>query len=457
MKHSHAIATGVFVLGVVLGASSPSYAQRACNPTVNQCLSQNLTSSHTQIGGGGSLSSAGVSFSNPGRLDDGTIAEADFNYSFDRSTGRLTLVVINQTTTTASLTALGFNTAPEVTGVQLISATTGAPPGATLTPWQQAFDRDRTDNKIDYPTGSSLKELRMDGFGRFNVFFGNKGIDTGGNGGNTLEIKAGKSVTFVMQVTGDMTKITACSFTSVGSYIPPGSKIVTAVGRFQAGVSGGSAFIGPCEGGSLLVSMAGARATASNSSVDVAWSTASETDTVGFRILRKDLRTQVTVALNDVLIESKGSPVSGADYSFTDSTAVNGKKYAYSIEDWDITGVNTIHDPMIARPNVNNSAIRLLGPSDEARLSAGGRFRWETEGRLKIDVQVAADATFPDGSTVHLKVWSGSSRTLSLSEAQAISGLVAKGTDGGVYWRVVGRDARGQEFTGPTSFLVSGR
>jgi len=457
MKRAHFIASGAFVLCAVLGVSTPSYAQRACNATVNQCPSQNLTSSHTQIGGASSLSSAGVSFSNPGRLDDGTIAEADFNYSFDRSTGRLTLVVINQTTTTASLTAFGFNTAPEVTGIQLISATTGNPPGATLTPWQQAFDKDRNDNKIDYPTGTNLKELRMDGFGRFNVFFGNKGIDTGGNGGNTLEIKAGKSVTFVMQVTGDMTKITACSFSSVGSFIPPGSKIVTAVGRFQAGVSGGSAFIGPCEGGSLLVSMASARVAASDSSVDVAWSTASEVATVGFRILRKDLRTQITAALNDVLIASKGSPVSGSDYSFTDSTAVNGRKYAYSIEDWDIQGVNTIHAPMLARPNVSSSAIKLLGPSDEARLSAGGKFRWETEGRLKTEVQVSSDATFSEASTVHLKVWSGSSRTLSLPEARAVTALAAGATDGGVYWRVVGKDARGQQFTSPTSFLVSGR
>src|SRR5262249_15128793 len=156
------------------------------------CASQTVTTSHIQIGGAGSLSSAGVSLSNPGRLDDGTIAEADFNFTFDRSNGHLTLVVINQTTTTASLTALGFNASPDVTLVQPLSATPGNPPGATLTPWQQAFDRDRTDNQIDYPTGTKIKELRMDGFGRFFVFLGNKGIDTGGNGGNTLEIKAGK-------------------------------------------------------------------------------------------------------------------------------------------------------------------------------------------------------------------------------------------------------------------------
>lgn len=438
----------------VVGAATPAWAQHACTPTSNQCPSQNVTTSHIQIGGAGALSSAGASFSNPARLDDGTIAEAEYSFSFDRTTGRLTYIVTNTTSTTASLTAIGFNATTDVTSMALISANTINPNGPTLAPWQMGFDRVRTDNIVNVPPNTKLKDLRMDGFGALSIFFGNKGIDTGGNGGNTIELKAGKAIKFVMQVTGNLSNITACSFTSVGSYIPPGNKIVTAVGRFQAGVNGGSAFIGPCTGGSLVVKMAKFTTSPSDSSVGLRWSTATEVDNAGFRILRRDLRTRETVALNDSLITALGSPVSGADYSFTDTTAVNGRKYAYMVEDWDIHGVNNINSPEIARPNPTSPAIRLLSPADESRGSNLSRFRWEAEGRLKAEVQISNDALFANASTLRLPVFSGSNRSLSVAESVRITSLAADGADGGVYWRVVGRDARGQSFNSATYFLA---
>lgn len=457
MKRTSVILMAAIVLAVLAGDFPPAWAQRNCIPTLSQCPNQTVTTSHIQIGGAGSLSSAGTSFSNPGRLDDGTIAEADFQYSFDRSTGLLTLVVTNRTTTTASLTALGFNTTSDVTAVTLVSAQTGNPLGPTLTPWEQAFDRIRTDNIVDYPVPNSLHELRMDGFGRFNIFFGNRGINTGGNGGNTLEIKAGKSVTFVMQISGNLANISACSFTSIGSLIPPGDKIVSACGRFQAGVNGGSAFIGPCTGGNLLVTMANFNTTASDSAVALSWATAAEVDNAGFRILRKDLRTKQTVALNEGLIAAQGSPVSGATYSFRDSTAVNGKKYAYMIEDWDLEGLNTIHDPQTAKPNPASPTIRLVSPADESRFTAFTRFHWEAEGRLKMKVQVSSDGTFSRTSSASFDVPSGSSRGLTTRDRNDVERLSGASRDGGVYWRVVGTDARGQTFTSATFFLETGR
>jgi hypothetical protein len=457
MKRSIAVLAGALAITALCGGFSDAWAQRQCTATTNQCLNQSVTTSHIQIGGAGSLSSAGTSFSNPGRLDDGTIAEADFDYTFDRSTGRLTLVVTNRTTTTASLTAMGFNATSDVTMVQLISATTGTPPVPALTPWANAFDRVRTDNIVDFPVPNNLKELRMDGFGRLSVFFGNKGIDTGGNGGNTIEIKAGKSVTFVMQVSGNINNITACSFTSVGSLIPPGDKIVSAVGRFQAGVNGGSAFIGPCVGGNLLVTLADVKVTPSNSSVQIDWATASEVDNAGFRILRRDLRSKKIVALNPTLIAPQGSPVSGATYSYTDATAVNGKKYEYMIEDWDTQGINTIHDPVVAKPNPLMSTIRLVSPSDESSLTSLSRFDWEMDGRMKVEVQLSSDARFPVEKTLKLQVPSGSGRSLSISELGDAQRIAAQGQDGGLYWRVVGRDARGQSFSSSTFFVQKAR
>ena len=98
-------------------------------------------------------------------------------------------------------------------------------------------------------------------------------------------------------------------------------------------------------------------------------------------MLRKDLRTNTTDALNEILIPAQGGPVSGSDYAFIDSTAINGRKYAYMVEDWDLKGVNTIHAPLIAEANPVSPAIRLLAPSDEATLSTFSKFRWQAEGR----------------------------------------------------------------------------
>ncbi len=435
------------VIAVAASLSSPAWAQRPCMPTLNNCPNQNVTTSKIQIGGAGSLSSAGASFSNPGRLDDGTIAEADLDFSFDRVTGRLTVVATNRTTTVASLTAFGFNTTSDVTGMSLFSHT------GTLN-WEMAFDRDRTDNVVDSHPSLNPGELKMDGFGRFNVFFGNKGISTGGNGGNKNEILAGNSVTYVITVSGTISNITACSFTSVGSFIPPGDKIVTAVGRFQAGVNGGSAFIGPCTGGPLLISLS-SFSISSRDPVTVEWLTASEIDNAGFAVLREDMRSRPhqIVRLNETLIAAQGSDVSGAAYSFTDPTAVNGRKYKYMLEDWDLSGFNTIHLPEVAVPNPKNPPIRLLSPGYEDRAGAAQKFRWESDGRVRSTLEVSADAQFPAGSTLKIRVGARTSRQLTFMETAQVRNMAAAG-EGGVYWRVTGRDAQGAAAVSQTFFLV---
>jgi len=455
MKHRRAHAAIPALAILAAGLCAPAWAQRNCVETSSQCPNQAVTTSRIQMGGEGSISSAGAAFSTPGRLSDDTFAEADFEYTFDRSTGQLKVVVANKTTTTASLTALGFNAPSGVTSAALISAMAGNPPtGPTTTPWQFGFDRVRNDGIVEVPSGSGLPDFTMNGFGRFSFFFGNNGFDTGGTGGNPLEILAGQSATFIIQITGSTGSLTACSFTSVGSYIPPGSKIVRAIARFQAGVSGGSAFISPCGGGDLLVKMASFEASARDSAVDLEWATASEVDNAGFRILRSDVRLGETVALNESLIPALGSPVSGSSYSFTDSGAVNGKKYRYLIEDWDIEGVNHFSAPVIAKPNPPAPPIHLMSPADESAVGALTGFRWESNGRMRNEVQISTDAAFARGRILKLSARTESGRNLTASEMDRVAKLATGSAEGGVYWRVVGRDARGQFFTSATYFLT---
>jgi len=387
-----------------------------------------------QIGGDGSLGSKGRS-NNHGILDDQTYAEAFYQFTFDRSTGRLTVVAWNTTTTQSVLTGIFFNAASSVTGVTLLSST------GTI-PWRSGFDRNRRDGIVNnYPW---LPYLRGDGFGLFSVFVGNRPyVDTDVDAGQPdTEILPGKSVTFVFQVQGVLAEITACSFTSIGSLIPPGDKIVNGLGRFQGGVNGGIGYIGPCTGGSLLVTLANLSASSGDGQATILWDTASEIDNVGFRVLRTDVRTKQTVALNDNLIPAQGSTVSGASYAFVDSTAKNGKKYMYRVEDWDISERNTIHDGQLAVPNPARPSIRLTEPAYESPAGRTVRFKWESDGRVPSVIQISADAGFPPGATMELRNGTRTTRSLSSRELDQVRAMGAAG-EGGVYWRVAGKTATG--------------
>jgi hypothetical protein len=428
---------------VLSGASGAAWAQRACAATLNNCPDQDVTFSKIQIGGVGSLSSNGPGFSNPGRLDDGTVAEADLEFTFDRATSTLTLVARNQTAGTASLTAMGFNATTDVTGMSLVSHT-------GILPWEMAFDSDRTDSVVD--THPSLNELKMDGFGRLNVFLGNKGIDTGGNGGDADEILAGQSVTFVISVSGNIGNLTACSFTSQGSYIPPGDKIVTAVGRFQAGNQGGSGFLGPCGPGDLAVDLASFDVAAGDGIVRVNWATASEVDNAGFAILRREVRTNTIERLTAQLIPAQGSPVSGAFYSFEDRKAVNGVKYHYRLEDFDLSGFNALHPPQRTVPNPERPPIRLTSPSYEAKAGTSVTMRWESDRRVAARLEVSADPSFPSEGTMTIPVGAGNSKRLTPRRMAELRVMAASGEEG-VYWRVTGRELKGGLERSQTFFL----
>ncbi len=432
------------VVLILVLASPSAWAARNCNPTRNDCESSDpITQSHTQIGGAGSVSS----FSNlsPGRLTDGTEGEADYEFTFDRNTATLTLKVTNQTATQSTLTGIFFNVTPAVTGLTLLSED-------GVLRWVMAFDRIRTDGFVD--SDHNLVNLRGDGFGLFHVFLSNNITDVQRDAGNPdIEILPGDMVTFVFRVSGDLPKITACSFTSVGSLVPPGDKIQVALGRFQAGVQGGSGFIGPCQGGPLAVTLAGFSATPGEGRVTLGWSTASESNNAGFRILRKDLRTQQIIALNTFMIPSQGDSVSGADYSYIDDTAVNGRKYHYFLEDWDLEGQNTIHRPELAIPNPVRPPVRLLSPGYDEVAGASVRFRWEADARTRFTAEISGDATFPSGKSMKLRAGTRTTLTLNTFEMRQIARMARAAGEGGVYWRVTGTDARGNAARSQTFFV----
>lgn len=425
-------------------ASGGDLLAQTCISTTNNCdPNDTITSSVIQIGGPYSISSSMPG--TPGRLDDGTIAGALYTYGFDQSTGILTLQVQNTTATTATLTGILFNVSPDVTNMILLSHT-------GVLPWALHFDRDRLDGVVD--STPQIPLLKAGGFGAYNVFLSNSGAATGPGGGNPdFEILAGDSLTFTIQVSGNLANITACSFTSFPSLIPPGDQIMIALGRFQSGEQGGSGWITPCGPGDLLVTMGRTQVIPEGGRVTILWETAAEIDNAGFAIIRRDLRGKSVERLNATLIPAQGSPFGGASYAFVDTTPLDGKVYKYQVEDWDLFSMNTLHPGKNAVPNPSNPPVRLVSPAYEAKAERSVTLKWEADGRRRFKVEISGDASFPEEGTMRIQAGARTSRTLSSREMKELRGMAA-GNEGGVYWRVIGRNAHKSVVRSQTFFLL---
>jgi hypothetical protein len=434
--------------GVALPAGfTPAQASALCTPTQNTCnFNDAVTTSHIQIGGQGSTS--GESPNRPAELSDGSIAEAWLGFSYDRLTGILTLTVSNPSVAAATATGIFFNVPPQITNLTLLSHD-----GSGL--WELAFDANRADGVVD--SDSSMDYIRTQGFGVFSAFLGNNGTDTSKEAGNPeSEVQAGApSVTFQLQVDApNVSDFNACSFTSINSTIPPGDKLVIGLVRFQGGPDLGYGLVTPCSGPDLLVSLASFEPTPGDASVELSWLTASENNNAGFAILRREVRGGKVDRLNSQLIVGQGGEFSGYAYSFVDTTAQNGRKYHYMLEDWDLNGSNTIHPPKRAVPNPQNPPIKLRTPAYEEKAGLATRLGWESRGAMKYVVEISADPGFPARGTFVISNGRRADRALSRRELNRIQAMGNAGTEGGVYWRVVGTSA-GPRGRGPSPEHVS--
>lgn len=433
------VALAVTVLA--LGGGTPR-AVTQCVPTTNVCdAADNATVSHLQIGGTGSLSSNETcggfpSCDDPGRLDNGTIAEAKIEFTFNRAAATLTITLDNLTETTASLTGIYFNAPASVTGMSLVGASLlkTCPPGATSCPvlstWVVVLD---------------AADIKAAGFGRFDAHVGNGPNPGAAGGGNPIEILAGERLTLTIAVTGDLSAVTACGFSGEGSKIPPGDKTVIGVGRFQAGANNGdSGWLGPCTGSELLVDLKFFDADPDDARVTLRWETASELDNAGFNVLRRPELGGPWERVNATLIPALGDSLAGASYSFEHTGLTNGIRYEYKLEDFDLAGFNTLHPPAMAVPNPKAPAIRLAAP--EYGHAYGIRERmtlaWTTGVRGPARLQFSADATFPVSSRVEFPARASRRNgryemTLNRHEQMLVGAVIARSESKQIYWRVV--------------------
>jgi len=113
--------------------------------------------------------------------------------------------------------------------------------------------------------------------------------------------------------------------------------------------------------------------------VIVEWTTESEVNQAGFNIYRSENPGGPYVKLNDSLIPASPDPVTGGEYSFTDTTAEAGVTYYYQLEDVELDGKTTMHGPimMIADGNTATRWFQLgvpLAVALSATLGVGAFF-----------------------------------------------------------------------------------
>jgi hypothetical protein len=128
------------------------------------------------------------------------------------------------------------------------------------------------------------------------------------------------------------------------SFTPP-STTVTISGANVTGVD----FVASVP---TLIGLSSFTATATNKSILLTWTTASEIDNAGFNLYRAEPENGEYVKLNSSSIPAQGSPTSGATYQYVDSEVKNRTTYYYKLEDIDINGVSTLHGPVSATPRV---------------------------------------------------------------------------------------------------------
>ncbi len=109
--------------------------------------------------------------------------------------------------------------------------------------------------------------------------------------------------------------------------------------------------IGITTGCTVLIALESFTAEPGNGKVTLSWMTSSEVDNAGFNIYRAGADGEYG-QINAALIPATGSATEGAVYEFVDGDAKNRTAYSYKLEDVDLDGTVTSHDPVSATPRL---------------------------------------------------------------------------------------------------------
>lgn len=93
----------------------------------------------------------------------------------------------------------------------------------------------------------------------------------------------------------------------------------------------------------------------------IQWTTATEFDTAGFNLYRKEIPDGINQMVNPTLIPAAGASLQGSSYQYKDARIVPGKTYQYQLEDIDLNGQSTLHDPITVKADHSGLLESLTG------------------------------------------------------------------------------------------------
>jgi hypothetical protein len=93
------------------------------------------------------------------------------------------------------------------------------------------------------------------------------------------------------------------------------------------------------------------------SQVIIKWSTRREVKTAGYHLYRADTSGGPFVPIHHEMISAANDPYLGGTYVFTDTATIAGVTYFYQLEDVDLDGVRTRHDPIGVTARVSSPTI----------------------------------------------------------------------------------------------------
>lgn len=391
-----------------------------------------------QLGGEGSFSSE------PGnRLSAGELGSAKLIFNWDGA-NTLTVSVLNNTQSAtvdwdAVLQSFYFSTQDNVSGLTLLSV---AYPSARF----PGCVRNESVDETAGPSNGSLSSAdgwnlcddeKADGFGThdWRVTTTNCGAK-GGNDGLISDAVGDGCADFTFDVQFvDPSIATDCDLRDF-SVPPPTDRLTEFVVKFQAATNGGSGFVGPC-GEDLFVELARFETTPGDGKVTVDWETTLEIDNQGFYIWRADL-VAGTIERVSGFLPALAANNSGASYSFTDDTPVNGVEYTYFLEDVDLFNVTSFHPAVGAIANPQSPRIQLRLPAYGEDVPGDERLtvRFEDQG-FGYYVIFSADPGFGDRTEVlSVRAPHAGDVTLNRRQMGRLNELAAS-NDGYVYWRVL--------------------
>ncbi|HSM56629.1 MAG TPA: hypothetical protein VK879_10785 [Candidatus Sulfomarinibacteraceae bacterium] len=80
--------------------------------------------------------------------------------------------------------------------------------------------------------------------------------------------------------------------------------------------------------------------------IQIEWKTETEINTAGFNVYRGPSESGPFTQINEQLIPSEGSAVSGASYHFVDENVSPGETYYYQLEDVELDNSAQTHEPI---------------------------------------------------------------------------------------------------------------